>query len=71
MWKKSPKLEPKGKKTLKEIEADLESKTGNEDLDDPIPTPDVIGGESKAPWKTMVSDDVPARYCKMSLFIIK
>ena len=59
MFKKSPKME--GKKTLKEIEADLEAKTGNEDLDDPIPSHDELGGESTAPWKTIVSDDVTIR----------
>ena len=66
MFSKSAKSEPKGKKTLKEIEADLEAKSGNEDLDDP-PQSIVIGGESSAPWKTIVSDDVPVRYCKMTL----
>ena len=46
---------------VKEIEADLEAKTGNEDLDDPIPSHDELGGESTAPWKTIVSDDVTIR----------
>ena len=63
MFKKSPKMEAKGKKTLKEIEADLEAKEGNEDLDDPSPS---LGGESTAPWKTIVSDDIPIRYFKTS-----
>ena len=71
MFKKSPKMEPKGKKTLKEIEADLEAKTGNEDLDDPNPSQDEIGGESAAPWKTIVSDDATVRYSKMSPLVIK
>ena len=55
-------------KTLKEIEADLEAKGGNEDLDDPIAPSEVggmastvQGGASTVPWKTVVSDEKPSR----------
>ena len=53
-------------KTLKEIEAELEAKGGNEDLDDPTAPSDVgasshQGGASTVPWKTFVSDEKPSR----------
>ena len=64
--KSTPKLPTSSKgKTLKEIEADLEAKGGNDDLEDPISTSEVggvsQGGASTVPWKTVVSDEKPSR----------
>ena len=62
--KSTPKLPTTSKgKTLKEIEADLEAKGGN---DDPELDPSEVGGASQGgastiPWKTVVSDEKPSR----------
>ena len=65
MFSKSPKSVPKGKKTLKEIEAELEAKAESNDLDevDGGP-PSMSDGASTVPWKTVPADDIPMRYCR-------
>ena len=65
VFSKSPKLDPKGKKTLKEIEAELEAKTGADDPDNPYPSMVSEGGSSTAPWKTVVAEDFAVRYSKI------
>ena len=65
VFSKSPKLDPKGKKTLKEIEAELEAKTGADDPDNPYPSMVSEGGSSTAPWKTVVAEDFSVRYSKI------
>ena len=65
--KSTPKLPTASKgKTLKEIEADLEARGDHNDLDDPNLDPSEVGapslgGASTVPWKTVVSDEKPAR----------
>ena len=57
---KSPKVEPKkGRKTLKEIEEELEHKGNRVDYDDEQQQPSmslVSDAGSSAPWETVPSD---------------
>ena len=62
MFKRSPQAPPKGKKTLKEIEAELEAKGNAADHDDQPPSMSISEGGSTAPWETVPSDTIPARY---------
>ena len=60
--KSDPNIQTSGKKTLKEIEAELEAKSGRDDLDDAPPSVGEGEGSSTTPWKTIVSEDAPRYY---------
>ena len=62
MFKRSPQPPPKGKKTLKQIEAELEARGNAADLDDQPTSMSISEGGSTAPWEVVPSDDVPIRY---------
>ena len=56
---RSPKTQPK--KTLKEIEEEIDKKGGNADPDDAASNMTVSEADSITPWKTVQSEG-PTRY---------